>query len=48
LRFGIEVVGGLKLAAWSYPNHLEKMTGEVGLKGVSKLMGMAHWLEEQR
>jgi len=29
-------------------NHLEKMTGEVGPKGVSKLMGMAHWLEEQR
>ena len=29
-------------------NHLEKMTGEVGTKGVSKLMGMAHWLEEQR
>mgnify|MGYP001235861184 CR=1 FL=1 len=29
-------------------NHLKKMTGEVGTKGVSKLMGMAHWLEEQR
>lgn len=29
-------------------NHLEKVTGEVGPKGVSKLMGMAHWLEEQR
>lgn len=29
-------------------NHLKKLTGEVGLKGVSKLMGMAHWLEEKR
>ena len=29
-------------------NHLAKVTGEVGPKGVSRLMGMAHWLEEQR
>lgn len=29
-------------------NHLSKMTGEVGPKGVSRVMGMAHWLEEQR
>lgn len=29
-------------------NHLQRVTGEVGPKGVSRLMGMAHWLEEQR
>ena len=29
-------------------NHLAKITGEVGPKGVSRVMGMAHWLEEQR
>jgi len=29
-------------------NHLAKLTGEVGPKGVSRVMGMAHWLEEQR
>lgn len=29
-------------------NHLAKVTGEVGPKGVSRIMGMAHWLEEHR
>ncbi len=29
-------------------NHLSKITGEVGPKGVSRILGMAHWLEEQR
>ena len=29
-------------------NHLSKVTGEVGPKGVSKILGMAQWLEEQR
>ena len=29
-------------------NHLAKVTGEVGVKGVSRVLGMAHWLEEQR
>ncbi len=29
-------------------NHLSKVTGEVGPKGVSRVLGMAQWLEEQR
>jgi len=29
-------------------NHLAKVTGEVGPKGVARVLGMAHWLEEQR
>lgn len=29
-------------------SHLRKLTGEAGPQGVSKLIGMAHWLEEQR
>lgn len=29
-------------------NHLATVTGESGPKGVSRIMGMAHWLEEQR
>ena len=29
-------------------NHLSGITGEVGPKGVAKVIGMAHWLEEQR
>jgi len=29
-------------------NHLQPLTGEVGPKGVNKLLGMARWLEGQR
>ena len=29
-------------------NHLQPLTGEVGPKGVNKLLGMASWLEGQR
>ena len=29
-------------------NHLSGITGETGPKGVTRVLGMAHWLEEQR
>lgn len=29
-------------------NHLQPLTGEVGAKGVNKVLGMANWLEGQR
>lgn len=41
-------------AAWSesrqieLANHLAKMTGETGPKGVQRALGMANWIEEQR
>jgi len=41
-------------ASWSasrqveLANHLAKMTGEIGPKGVQRALGMANWIEEQR